>query len=61
MKKALTELICDCIRRCIDKGLLRSTEVPPFVVETPKEKAHGDYATNIAMVMTEGEGTPPGR
>jgi arginyl-tRNA synthetase len=59
MKKALTELIYDCIRRCIDKGLLRSTEVPPFVVETPKEKAHGDYATNIAMVMTEGEGTPP--
>ncbi|HEY8529386.1 MAG TPA: hypothetical protein VIL22_06865, partial [Paenibacillaceae bacterium] len=23
-------------------------ELPPFVVEAPKEKAHGDLATNLA-------------
>jgi len=59
MKKALTELISDSIRRCVDKGLLRSRETPPLILESPKEKYHGDYATNIALVMTAREGKPP--
>ncbi len=58
MKKTLTELISDSIRRCMDKGLLRSREIPPLVLESPREKHHGDYATNIAMVMTAREGKP---
>ena len=59
MKKTLTELISDSIRRCVDKGLLRSRETPPLILESPKEKYHGDYATNIALVMTAREGKPP--
>jgi arginyl-tRNA synthetase len=58
MKKTLTELIYDSIRRCMDKGLLNSREIPPLVLESPREKDHGDYATNIAMVMTAREGKP---
>ncbi len=56
MKKTLTELMNDSIRRCMNKGLLNSREIPPLVLESPKERSHGDYATNIAMVMTAGEG-----
>jgi len=59
MKKSLTELISDAVGRCMDKGLLRSGEVPPLILESPKDKHHGDYATNIAMVMTAREGKPP--
>jgi arginyl-tRNA synthetase len=59
MKKTLTELISDAIGRCMDKGLLRSGEVPPLILESPKDKNHGDYATNIAMIMTAREGKPP--
>jgi len=58
MKKTLTELVNDSIRRCMDKGLLNSREIPPLVLESPREKEHGDYATNIAMVMTAREGKP---
>jgi len=58
MKKTLTELVNDSIRRCMDKGLLNSREIPPLVLESPREKDHGDYATNIAMVMTAREGKP---
>ena len=58
MKKTLTELIRDSIRRCMDKGLLRSREIPPLILESPKDKYHGDYATNIAMLMTGQEGKP---
>jgi arginyl-tRNA synthetase len=58
MKRTLTELMSDSIRRCMDKGLLRSREIPPLVLESPKEKSHGDYATNIAMIMAAREGKP---
>ena len=40
------------------KGLLRIREIPPLVLESPKEKDHGDYATNVAMVMAAQEGRP---
>ena len=34
-------------------GLVSSRdELPPFVVEVPKDKAHGDLATNAAMQLT---------
>ena len=51
MKRTLTELISDSIRRCMETGLLRIREIPPLVLESPKEKDHGDYATNVAMIM----------
>lgn len=59
MKKSLTELISDAVGRCMDKGLLRSGEVPPLILESPKDKHHGDYATNIALVIATREGRPP--
>jgi arginyl-tRNA synthetase len=59
MKKTITELIRDSIRRSMDQGLLRSREIPPLILESPKDKFHGDYATNIAMLMTGQEGKPP--
>jgi arginyl-tRNA synthetase len=43
----------------MDKGLLNSREIPPLIIESPKGRSHGDYATNIAMVMTAREGRPP--
>ena len=58
MKKTLTELMSDSIRRCMDKGLLNSREIPPLILESPREKSYGDYSTNIAMVMTPREGRP---
>lgn len=32
-------------------GLARKEQMPEIVLETPKEKAHGDYATNMAMQL----------
>ncbi|MFW6308772.1 MAG: arginine--tRNA ligase [bacterium] len=31
---------------------LNTEEIPDFEVEVPREKEHGDYATNLALVMT---------
>ena len=35
----------------VEAGLAESHEVPDILLETPKEKSHGDYATNIAMQL----------
>ncbi len=33
--------------------------LPNFVVEPPREAAHGDMATNVAMMLTKAAGKPP--
>lgn len=37
----------------VKAGFLKEEEVPSIILETPKEKAHGDFATNIAMQLTK--------
>jgi len=32
-------------------GLVAEADIPAIVLEKPKEKAHGDYAANIAMQL----------
>src|SRR3954453_962812 len=33
-------------------GLATEEQIPAVVLETPKEKVHGDYSTNMAMQLT---------
>ncbi|WP_217562866.1 arginine--tRNA ligase [Paenibacillus sp. GbtcB18] len=33
-------------------GLVQATELPEIVLEVPKDKAHGDFATNLAMQLS---------
>lgn len=35
----------------VKANLAEQSEMPEIILETPKEKAHGDYATNIAMQL----------
>ncbi len=46
------------VRECIRKALLKISslteeEIPPFTVEVPKEDSHGDFATNVAMLLAK--------
>ena len=36
----------------IKAGLAEEAQIPAVILETPKEKAHGDYSTNMAMQLT---------
>lgn len=40
-------------------GLVTSEEMPDIMLETPKNKENGDYATNIAMQLTKVAKQPP--
>lgn len=34
-------------------GCFNYTQMPAFVIEVPKDKSHGDFATNAAMMLTK--------
>jgi len=51
MKKKLRDLLERSIDSCIKKGTLKECEIPLVEVELPREGSHGDYASNIAMVL----------
>lgn len=41
------------------EGALSFEALPPFMLEVPKDKAHGQYAVNLAMVLTKIERKNP--
>ena len=50
MKERLKRIIVAGARNAYEKGLLNSDVIPEMEIETPRQNAHGDYATNFAMV-----------
>jgi arginyl-tRNA synthetase len=47
----LTKVITEAIEACRGQGLLNYQQLPEFVIEVPREKGHGDFACNIAMLL----------
>ncbi|HLS06919.1 MAG TPA: arginine--tRNA ligase, partial [Bacillota bacterium] len=44
LKQAITQAV-------IQANLAEATELPDIILEVPKDKSHGDFATNIAMQL----------
>jgi arginyl-tRNA synthetase len=59
MKKVLKNLIRLTLERASEKGALNKAAMPEIEVEVPKVAAHGDFSTNIAMVMAASQKMPP--
>ena len=58
MKEQLQDLLKKCIKDLIDKGLI--SEMPSKVrLDHTKDKSHGDYATNIALMLSKQAKTSP--
>ena len=51
MKHRLQSLLDNALRACIDKGLIEAEVIPSIEVDIPKDASHGDYASNVAMVL----------
>jgi len=57
----LVEQVTEQVRKEIEQGIVQAkadgrfdfTEMPAFIVEVPKDKSHGDFATNAAMLLTK--------
>ena len=60
MKSSLRALVTSGIESLIAAGTLSAgTPVPDFVIERPKERAHGDFSTNAAMLLAKAARTNP--
>jgi arginyl-tRNA synthetase len=59
MKKKLRDLLERSIDTCIREGILKECAIPFVEVELPREGSHGDYASNIAMVLASSQRENP--
>jgi len=51
MKQKIHDLILSAAKSAFEKGGLPSADIPEVEVEEPRAEAHGDFSTNIALVM----------
>jgi arginyl-tRNA synthetase len=47
----LHQTIADAAQEARQKELISFTSLPDFVIEVPREKGHGDFACNLAMLL----------
>lgn len=52
-RRSLAGMLEEALRSAGRKGVLPVLEAPDFVVEVPREKDHGDFATNMAMLLAK--------
>lgn len=57
--KELRQIINKAISEAVEAGELPAVEVPEFVLERPRHKSHGDWATNAAMALSGSLGLKP--
>ncbi|MBI5197485.1 MAG: arginine--tRNA ligase [Nitrospirae bacterium] len=59
MKAELVSIIEKSLLTARSEGDLRSAEVPPILLEIPKDESNGDYATPLAMGLASHEKRSP--
>lgn len=59
MKDSIRHLIQQALNRLTDAGVLPAGLTPAIQVENTKDKSHGDFASNIAMMLAKPAGLKP--
>ena len=60
MKDLVVNAITTTLLDLKERGVVRlDGGVPAFSVDPPKQAAHGDFAVNVAMMLSKSEGKPP--
>ena len=57
--ESLKSAITNAINKAIENGELPKAEIPEFIIETPADTTHGDFATNAAMAGAKDESKIP--
>lgn len=53
IKENICKKLEDAAQKALLKGELSFSELPSYVLEEPREREHGDLATNLAMLLTK--------
>ena len=59
MKELLRDIIRKGLECCFADGALHSGQIPNIVIEKPAHEEHGDFATNVAMLLAKQEKKAP--
>ncbi|MBI4619801.1 MAG: arginine--tRNA ligase [Desulfobacterales bacterium] len=59
IKDILRDIINSALSDCVQKGALSIKVIPAIELETPKIQEHGDFSTNIAMILASEEKRSP--
>ncbi len=49
----LRELLMSAVGRLVSEGKIENVPLPPFNIEIPQDRTHGDFASNIAMAFAK--------
>jgi len=59
MKNLISQLLADAVDRLKADGVLPTDLSPSIQVENARDKAHGDFASNLAMMLAKPAGMKP--
>lgn len=59
MKRRLDDLLTTSIDYCVQKGVLKGTPLPDYVIEVPNNPDHGHFATNLPLALASSQKRPP--
>ncbi len=59
MKATLEEIVLSVLNTARVEGVIKSEAMPPIIIDRPKREEHGDFSTNVAMLMASSEGRKP--
>jgi len=59
IKDSLRDALAKALQDSRDQGRLAVDTLPEIILEVPKDKVNGNYATNLAMVLTKQLKKPP--
>jgi hypothetical protein len=55
----LSDVVRSALAAAVERGVLAVDVPAEVVIDRPKNPEHGDYATNVAMLLTKRIGVPP--
>ncbi len=59
MKQKIAQILADVVQQLKEQRVIPESLNPRVNVENTRDKAHGDFATNLAMMLTKAAGMPP--
>lgn len=59
MKETVTDILIRALARAKEKGELKLDTQPQVVLESPRDKGHGDLATTLALILAKPEAKAP--
>ena len=59
MKDTIRQLIQQALTQLVNEGVLPEGLSPAIQVENTRDKTHGDFASNIAMMLSKPAGMKP--